>query len=76
MASDSQKPVQRLRVEGMSCPGCADNVEKALRGLSGVEDVKVYLSEGTASVTGAVEPQDLVGALSGTNYQARPLAGS
>ena len=30
-----------LDVQGMTCDGCAAHVEKALRGVTGVEDVKV-----------------------------------
>jgi copper chaperone len=72
MASEDKR-TQRLQVEGMKCEGCKSSVEQALRGLAGVEDVKVYLNEGTASIVGEVEPEELIAALSKTNYQARPL---
>jgi copper chaperone CopZ len=64
---------QRIRVDGMKCLACADKVESALRTLSGVESVDVDVSEGTATVAGDVEAQDLIQALSYTDYQARPL---
>lgn len=39
-----------LKIEGMSCSGCADNVEHALKEINGVDDVHVNLSEGIAEV--------------------------
>ncbi len=71
--TETSKRTQRLQIEGMKCEGCATGVEQALRGLAGVEEVKVYLNEGTASIVGEVEAQDLLDALSETNYQVRPL---
>lgn len=73
MANEKTARTQHLQVEGMKCEGCATEVETALRGLAGVEDVTVYLNEGTASIVGEVEPEDLLQALSQTNYQVRPL---
>ncbi len=64
---------QRLRVDGMKCTQCVDKVEQTLRALGGVENVNVDLSSGTATVIGNVEPEDLINALSYTDYQARPL---
>lgn len=37
-----------LKIEGMSCGGCASSVEKALR-ASGADNVKVDLAAGKAS---------------------------
>ncbi|RFA26977.1 hypothetical protein CAI21_15535 [Alkalilimnicola ehrlichii] len=73
MPTEGSKRTQHLEVQGMSCPACKDNVEKALRAVGGVEDVQVWLDEETASVVGEVEPDELIKALSRTNYQARPL---
>jgi copper chaperone len=39
-----------LKVTGMSCGGCASNVEKALKGVAGVSGVKVDLKAGKAAV--------------------------
>jgi copper chaperone CopZ len=39
-----------LKVIGMSCGGCAGNVEKALKGLSGVTKATVNLKAGNALV--------------------------
>lgn len=64
---------QRIRVDGMKCLACADRVESALRQLAGVESVDVDVNEGTATVAGDVQAEDLIQALSYTDYQARPL---
>lgn len=64
---------QRLRVDGMKCLGCASKVEQALRGLSGVTAAEVSLEEGIATIAGDVQPEDLIHALSYTDYQARPI---
>jgi copper chaperone CopZ len=39
-----------LKVIGMSCGGCAGNVEKALKGVVGVASATVNLKAGKASV--------------------------
>ncbi len=39
-----------LKVSGMSCSGCAANVEKALKGVTGVTSVRVDLKGGKAVI--------------------------
>jgi copper ion binding protein len=39
-----------LKVTGMSCMGCAANVEKALKGVAGVSGAKIDLKAGKATV--------------------------
>ena len=39
-----------LKVEGMSCGGCAKSVERALRALDGVTDVQVSLAEKSVKI--------------------------
>ena len=39
-----------LKVTGMTCGGCISNVTEALKGVSGVSDVKVSLSAAEATV--------------------------
>ena len=46
-----------IRIEGMSCGHCSARVEKALRAIAGVRDVKMDLEAKTA----AVEAEDSVG---------------
>lgn len=44
-------------IAGMACPHCKATVEKALRGLEGVENVDVDLAKGTATVDGTATPE-------------------
>ena len=39
-----------LKITGMTCGGCVSNVMHALRAIPGVNDVKVSLSAGEATV--------------------------
>jgi len=49
---------QPLKIDGMTCGGCANSVTKALMGVPGVVDVRVSLAEGRAEVD-ASQPVDL-----------------
>ncbi len=62
-----------LRIEGMSCDGCARHVEKALSGVPGVESAEVGdWKEGMASVVAGatVSEQDLTSAVEKAGYKA------
>ncbi|WP_454815093.1 heavy metal translocating P-type ATPase [Labrys neptuniae] len=68
----------RYRVEGMDCASCASKIDKAVRGVTGVEDVSVSVTAGTMTVKhgdgqdlGAVE--DRVRRL---GYKVSPLSAS
>lgn len=76
-----------LRVEGMSCPLCANNIDKQLLDIRGVEDVVINL--GTGEVRVALSPanppsrEDLSRAiersgftLSGAQMPANPTGGN
>ena len=39
-----------LNISGMTCGGCTSEVTRALKAVSGVDDVNVSLSEGEATV--------------------------
>ncbi len=41
---------EHLMVTGMTCGGCTSKVSRALNALSGVDDVKVSLADGDATV--------------------------
>ncbi|HET9582375.1 MAG TPA: heavy metal translocating P-type ATPase [Gemmatimonadota bacterium] len=57
-----------LPVEGMTCAGCAANVERALRDVPGVESATVNFAAGEASVEGAADPKALVEAVERAGY--------
>lgn len=41
---------EHLKVTGMTCGGCTSNVTRALKAIPGVNDVKVSLAAGEATV--------------------------
>jgi copper chaperone len=40
----------QLRSEELTCPSCITKIEKALKGLEGVSDAKVYFNTGRIEV--------------------------
>lgn len=52
-----------LRVTGMTCGGCEENVETALRGVEGVDDVTADEATDTVTVEGEADPLDLIAAV-------------
>ena len=62
-----------LKVEGMTCDGCARHVAKALQGVAGVEDVRVPTwQDGRATVVAEAVSEDavLVRAVEEAGYRA------
>jgi len=62
-----------LEIEGMTCAGCGEHVADALRGVAGVEEVRLDdWTEGRASVTAAgdLPPGDLTAAVAEAGYSA------
>ena len=45
----------RIDVDGMSCAVCVGHVEKAIRGVPGIDAVSVNLAAGNASYSGDVD---------------------
>ena len=63
----------KLAVAGMTCESCVTKVDKALRGVEGVKDVKVDLKKQTAVVTmasAAVKPDALFKAVKDAGFKA------
>lgn len=63
-----------LKVSGMTCTHCERAVQEALVAVPGVTDVKVDRSNGFVSVTGDVDSQALIAAISEEGYQAELTA--
>jgi mercuric reductase len=62
-----------LRIEGMTCAGCARHVTQALRGVSGVESVEVGdWQTGSAAVIAdaTVSDEALAAAVAAAGYRA------
>ena len=59
-----------LNVEGMSCGHCKTSVEKALKSVTGVEKVQVFLQDGRAVVEGTAPVDKLIEAVEEEGYSA------
>ena len=62
-------------VEGMHCDGCVRSVRRAVTQMPGVKDVDVSLADRRATVSydgAAVNPAEIVAAIVGAGYLARP----
>ena len=64
-----------LKITGMSCGHCQTAVESALKGVAGVEEVRVDLGSGTAEVRGSADVSALVAAVEEEGYSAAPATG-
>ena len=62
--------VTRYSISGMSCNHCKANVERAIRGVEGVEDVDVNLATGIATVTGHHDPERVIRQVDDFGYSA------
>ncbi len=51
--------MKKVRIEGMTCSGCSGRVEKALKAVDGIENVRVDLEDNSAAFGGAVT-EDMV----------------
>ncbi|MEF2278234.1 heavy-metal-associated domain-containing protein [Deinococcus sp. YIM 134068] len=60
-----------LTVNGMTCGHCETAVKNALKSVPGVQDVRVDLQGGTASVQGEADPQALIAAVTEEGYGAQ-----
>jgi copper chaperone len=63
-----------LSVEGMGCEGCEDIVENALTSVDGVEDASADREDGTASVEGSADTEELLEAVEYAGYRAEASA--
>jgi len=70
----SLKPVQ-ISISGMSCAGCVNAVETALRNVSGVDRADVNFAEHTAMVYGNAQVSAMITAVRAAGYDAAELRG-
>ena len=62
---------EQLKVTGMTCGGCTSSVTRALQAIEGVDDVKVSLAGGEATVQydeRLTSPDQLKSAVKGAGY--------
>jgi copper chaperone CopZ len=57
-----------LKVTGMTCNPCLMHTTKAFEGVDGVDNVS--LEEGSATVTGTADTNDLIAAVKEAGYEA------
>jgi copper chaperone CopZ len=57
------------RINGMTCGGCAQHVEKALYSVTGVTKVIVDLARGTATVEGNAAFEDMANRVASAGYE-------
>lgn len=66
---------ETITVEGMSCEGCEQSVEEALRDVAGVTDAEADRESETATIEGEADPDELVSAVQGAGYEAETTEG-
>ncbi|WP_276299911.1 heavy-metal-associated domain-containing protein [Halorussus lipolyticus] len=59
---------KEITVEGMSCGGCEENVENALRDLPGVEDAEADNESDSVTVEGDASEEDIVTTIEDAGY--------
>ena len=69
---ENNQMMTTLKIDGMSCGHCVTAVEKALRGVDGVQAVTVSLEEGTAKVQGNADQASMLAAVAEEGYTATP----
>jgi copper chaperone len=63
-----------LRSQELSCPSCVAKIEKALKGMKGVSEAKVYFNSGRIEIEHDHEkasPDDLINKVRSVGYEAR-----
>ncbi|MCD2451952.1 MAG: heavy-metal-associated domain-containing protein [Methylicorpusculum sp.] len=67
---------KKLKIDGMTCPSCADAIEKKLNELEGVE-IKVSHPEGIGilTVTGETRLESLLEHIAQQGYQVKEIDG-
>lgn len=78
-AQGTKSPTVSLAVSGMKCENCVAKVDKALRGVEGVKDVKVDLKNQTAQIvlaSASVKSDLLIKAVKDAGFQAKVGKGS
>ncbi len=62
--------MQQYNVTGMSCAACSARVEKAVRGVAGVESCAVSLLTNSMGVEGSAAPGEIIAAVQAAGYGA------
>ncbi|MEW6715112.1 MAG: heavy metal-associated domain-containing protein [Nitrospirota bacterium] len=68
----------KFQLEGITCTGCAEDMENILRDKDGVSDVSVYYAEGTVHVEyepGVIDEKSLFEAVRNLGFKTRIMPG-
>lgn len=63
----------RLSITGMRCAGCVSSVEKALRGVEGVQKADVNFADHSATISGSASVEQLVAAVTTAGFAAEEI---
>ncbi|WFF71660.1 heavy metal-associated domain-containing protein [Proteiniclasticum sp. QWL-01] len=61
----------KVRIEGMSCSGCSARVEKAMKALAGIKEVRVDLADHSATYAGEVSEAAVREAIEDIGYEVK-----
>lgn len=64
-----ENTAKTYKIEGMTCNHCVMNVERAIKGVQGVSEVKVFLNDGIAIVKGEHKPEEIKFAVENIGYK-------
>ncbi|AQQ69622.1 copper-translocating P-type ATPase [Microbulbifer agarilyticus] len=67
---------QTFQLHGVSCAGCVRKIEKALEGVTGVDEAQVNLADKTLVIQGSAEMGACVRAVESAGYDAEPVQAS
>jgi uncharacterized membrane protein YraQ (UPF0718 family)/copper chaperone CopZ len=68
--------LQAYHVEGMTCDGCRNKVERAARSVEGVEQVEAHTSSATLYAGGAYDEEQFLAAVKGAGYPISRITGN
>ena len=71
-AITDQQDVQlrRFQIQGMSCTGCANTVERVLANIDGIESAEVSFEQKQATVSGRIDNGRIIDAIKGAGFEA------
>jgi copper chaperone len=65
-----------LKIDGMTCSHCQRAVHQALKKLPGVENVRVDLEHGSATISGSATTSAMISAVEDEGYIAQVIPNS
>ena len=68
-----QTSVDQLAVSGASCAACVTKIESALKSVPGVTNAEMNFAQGTVSIEGAADSEQLIEAVRAAGYDAKSL---